>query len=133
MDFNSVVLVGRLTRDPELKYAPNGAPVCSFSVATNRRWTNPEGQKCESVSFLDVDVWRKMAETCAQFLKKGRPVLVLGSLKQSRWTDAATQQSRSRIKIVAQQVQFLGPRPENGAISDEPAEEESVPVPSEAE
>ena len=133
MDFNSVVLIGRLTRDPELKYVPSGAPVCSFSVATNRKWTTAEGQKAEEVSFFDVDVWKKLAETCAMFLKKGRPVLVLGSLKQSRWTDSATQQTRSRIRIVAQQVQFLGPKPDNGQADSPPPEEEPVPVSSDVQ
>lgn len=119
-DFNSVLVVGRLTRDPELKYSGDGAPVCSFSVATNRRWTRDDGQRVEHVTFLDVDAWRRMAETCAQFLRKGREVLVLGSLRQDRWVDSKTQQKRSRLKIVAQQVQFLGGRRESGG-DGEPA------------
>lgn len=122
-NFNSVIVVGRLTRDPELKYVPSGAPVCSFSLATSRRWTNAEGQKAEATTFLDVDVWRRMAEICAQFLKKGREVLVMGSLRQDRWLDKTTQQPRSRIKVVAQQVQFLGARPDENRASE--ATEES--------
>lgn len=111
-DFSSVVIVGRLTRDPQLRYAPSGAPVCSLSVATSRRFRREDGERVETTTFVDVDVWRRMAEICAQFLKKGREVLILGSLRQSRWKDPKTQESRSKIRVVAQQVQFLGPRPE---------------------
>jgi single-strand DNA-binding protein len=106
-NFNSVVIVGRLTRDPELKYAPSGAPVCSFGVATSHPYTKDDGQKAESTTFLDVTVWRRLAEICAQFLKKGREVLVMGTLRQSRWTDPKTNQARSKIKVVAQNVQFF--------------------------
>jgi single-strand DNA-binding protein len=116
-DYNCVVLLGRLARDPELKYAPSGAPVCSFSVATNHHYTKSDGQKAQSVTFVDIVAWRRLAEICSQFLKKGRQVLVSGSLKQERWTDAKTQQPRSRLKILAREVKFVGPRPE-----DEPAE-----------
>lgn len=111
-DYNSVVLLGRLSRDPELQYAPSGAPVCSFSVATNQRYTKSDGQKAQSVTFVDVVAWRRLAELCSQFLKKGRQVLVSGSLKQERWTDATTQKMRSRLKVVAREIKFVGPRPE---------------------
>jgi single-strand DNA-binding protein len=111
-DFNSVVILGRLARDPELKYVGNGAPVCTFSVATNHHYTKSDGQKAESVTFVDVDVWRRLAELCSQFLKKGRQVLVTGMLKQDRWVDAKTQQNRSKLKIIAREVKFLGPRPD---------------------
>lgn len=123
-NYNNVVMVGRLTRDPELRYTPSGAPVCSFSVATTRPYTNQEGEKTESTLFLDVDAWRRLAEICSQFLKKGREVLVAGSLKQSRWVDAATQQPRSKIRLVAQQVQFLGKRPEGENPNPPPESEE---------
>lgn len=111
-DYNSVVLLGRLSRDPELKYAPSGAPVCSFSVATNNHYTKSDGQKAQSVTFVDIVAWRRLAEICSQFLKKGRQVLVSGSLKQDRWTDAKTQKLRSRLRVVAREVKFVGPRPE---------------------
>ncbi len=132
-DFNSVVLLGRLARDPEIRYVNNGAPVCTFSVATNHRYTKADGQKAESVTFIDVDVWRRLAELCSQFLKKGRQVLVTGMLKQDRWVDSKTQQPRSKIKVIAREVKFIGPRPdaepreENAAEADPeaPAEEQS--------
>jgi single-strand DNA-binding protein len=130
-NFNSVVVVGRLTRDPELRYTPSGAPVCSFSIATSRRYVKEDGQRAEATTFLDVDVWRRMAEICKQFLRKGREVLVLGSLRQSRWKDPKTQESRSRIRIVAQQVQFLGGRREAQGDAAAGTPEESGPEPEE--
>lgn len=123
-NFNNVLVVGRLTRDPVLQYAPSGAPVCTFTVATSRRYTKEDGGKGESTTFLDVDVWRRLAEICNQFLKKGRQVLVMGSLKQSRWIDEKTQQPRSKIRIVAQTVQFLWSKKD---IEDESEELEAAP------
>ena len=121
-NFNSVVVVGRLTRDPELKYAPSGAPVCGFTVATSHKYTKEDGQKAESTTFLDVSAWRRLAELCQQFLKKGREVLVMGSLRQSRWVDPKTQQPRSKIRVVAQNVQFFWGR-ERSEHPAEPVEE----------
>jgi len=107
-NFNSVVIVGRVNRDPELRYSPSGAPICSFSVSTSRRITNDAGEKIEQVTILDVETWRRLAETSAQFLKKGREVLVMGTLRQSRSTHPKTKEPQAKIKIVAQVVQFLG-------------------------
>ena len=126
-DFNSVVLVGRLTRDPELKYVANGAPVCKFSIATNHRYTKSDGQKAESVTFVEVDVWRRLAEICSQFLKNGREVLVTGTLKQDRWIDQETKQARSRLKVVAREVKFIGPRRDDGS-GGEPEPEPEAPA-----
>ena len=124
-DFNSVVLLGRLARDPELRYVGSGAPVCSFSVATNQNYTKSDGQKAQSVTFIDVTVWRRLAEICNQFLKKGRQVLVTGTLKQDRWVDTKTQQPRSKLKVVAREVKFIGPRPEEEPAEDRGTEEEA--------
>ncbi len=124
-DYSSVVIVGRLTRDPELKYVGGGAPLCTLSVATSRRFTRGDGQKVQTTTFVDVDVWRRAAEICAQFLKKGREILITGSLRQDRWVDAKTQQNRSKLKIVAQSVQFLGPKPETAEAPPAAAEEDA--------
>lgn len=124
-DYNSVVLLGRLCRDPELKYAPSGAPVCTFSVATNQHYTKSDGQKAQSVTFVDVTVWRRLAELCSQFLRKGREVLVSGVLKQDRWIDAKTQQPRSKLKVVAREVKFVGPRPDAEPAEPKDAEAET--------
>lgn len=133
-DFNSVVLLGRLTRDPELKYVANGAPVCSFSVATNHHYTKSDGQKAQSVTFVEVDVWRRLAEICSQFLKKGRQVLVTGTLKQDRWVDAKTQQQRSKLKVIAREVKFIGPKPgDEPDGEDEPETEPEAPAEERAE
>ena len=118
-DFNSVVLLGRLARDPQIRYVNNGAPVCTFSVATNHHYTKSDGQKAQSVTFVDVDVWRRLAELCSQFLKKGRQVLVTGTLRQDRWIDTKTQQPRSKLKVIAREVKFLGPKPD-AEPKDEP-------------
>jgi len=124
-DYNSVVLLGRLSRDPELKYAPSGAPVCTFSVATNQHYTKSDGQKAQAVTFVDVTAWRRLAELCSQFLRKGREVLVSGVLKQDRWIDAKTQQPRSKLKVVAREVKFVGPRPEAEPAEPKDAEAET--------
>jgi len=118
-DYNNVLLLGRLARDPELRYAPGGVPVCTFSIATNHRYTKSDGQKAQSVTFVDVDAWRRLAELCSQFLKKGRQVLISGTLKQDRWVDAKTQQPRSRLKVLAREVKFVGPKPEDEAKAED--------------
>jgi single-strand DNA-binding protein len=128
-DFNSVVLLGRLARDPEIRYVASGAPVCTFSVATNQYYKKADGQKAQSVTFVDVDVWRRLAELCSQFLKKGRQVLVTGTLRQDRWIDAKTQQPRSKLKVIAREVKFLGPRPDADP-KDEPETEAEPEAPA---
>jgi len=123
-DFNSVVILGRLARDPELRYVGSGAPVCSFSVATNYNYTKSDGQKAQSVTFVDVTVWRRLAELCSQFLKKGRQVLVTGTLKQDRWVDTKTQQPRSKLKVIAREVKFLGPKSDTEPEEERGSEQE---------
>ena len=135
-DFNSVVLLGRLARDPQIRYVNSGAPVCTFSVATNHHYTKSDGQKAESVTFVDVAVWRRLAELCSQFLKKGRQVLVTGMLKQDRWVDAKTQQPRSKLKVIAREVKFLGPKPDaepRDESEEQPEAEPEAPAPEQTE
>lgn len=108
MNFNRVILGGNLTRDPELRYTPQGSPVCSFAMAVNRFWNNRQtGQRQEETSFIDFEAWGKVAELVAQHCKKGRPLLVEGRLKQDRWQDQGGQ-NRSKLKVVAEQIQFVG-------------------------
>jgi single-strand DNA-binding protein len=109
MAFNTVVIVGRLTSDPVLRYASSGSPVCTFSIVASWRTTNEAGEKVEEDVLIEVEVWRRMAEMCAQFLKTNREVLVIGTLRRSRGTDPETRKPRSMLKIVAEQVHFLGP------------------------
>lgn len=123
--FNSVVMVGRLVRDPEMKYVANGAPVCKFRIAASRRFTKSDGQRAEDTTFVDVDAWRRLAEICGQFLKKGRQVLIMGSLRLDEWLDAKTQQKRSKLKIVARDVQFLWSKEEVAAMAPDAVEAEA--------
>ena len=101
---NSILVEGNLTRDPELKSTPKGTSVCSFSVASNRFYKQDEEYQKE-VSFFDVETWAKLAESCAEYLEKGRGVRVVGRLKQDRWQDQEGN-SRSKVKIVAEHVEF---------------------------
>lgn len=109
-NFNKAILVGHLTRDPELQYLQSGTAVCRFSLAVNRYWSK-DGQRQEEVSFFDCQAWAKTAERVAQYLKKGAPVLVDGHLKQDRWDDRQTGQKRSKVVVVCDTVQLLGGRP----------------------
>ncbi len=107
-NLNRVLLIGNLTRDPELRYTPGGAAVCEFAIAINNTYTTKQGEKREEVTFIDITTWARQAEICAEYLKKGRPVFVEGRLKQDRWDDQKTGQKRSKITVTAERVQFLG-------------------------
>jgi single-strand DNA-binding protein len=104
---NKVILIGRLTRDPELRFTPQGTPVCDLSLAINRVTRNPDGTQREETSFIDVTVWGRQAETTAQYLKKGREAFVEGRLTQERWENPEGQK-RSKLKVTAERIQFLG-------------------------
>lgn len=114
-DLNSILIEGNLTRDPVLSTTPSGTSVCNFSVASHHRYQKEEEQKRET-SFLDVEVWAKLAENCAEYLSKGRGVRVVGRLKQDRWKNGEGQ-PRSRVKIVAEHVEF---RPMKKKVEDNP-------------
>ena len=119
-DYSLAIVVGRLTRDPELKYTnPGGIPYLRMALAVNRQVKTPSGESKKTVSFVEVSVWRRLAELCAQFLKKGRAVMAVGSLRQSRWV-GKDGNPRSRIEVLADRVQFLGPRETSGSRDDEP-------------
>jgi single-strand DNA-binding protein len=121
--FCSVVLLGHLARDPELRYTPQGAAVCELTLAVNRKFTRKGGEEVEEVSFIDVTVWNRTAEVSAEYLKKGRAALVSGRLVQDRWEDGETGQKRSKLKVVADSVQFLG-----GGSRDDASPEETTPA-----
>ena len=117
--FNKVLILGNLTRDPELRYIPSGQAVATFTVAVNRTYLAQSGEKKEEVSFVRVVVWGKHAEICNDYLKKGSSVFVEGRL-QSRSCDAPDGTKRSTIEVVSQSVQFLGrPIAKPAASSDE--------------
>jgi len=125
--FNTVVLMGHLTRDPELRYTPQGVAVCDFGLAVNRKWTRKDGEKVDEVAFIDVTAWNRQAELAAEYLKKGRPVLIAGRLAQDRWEDPATGQKRSKLKVVAERLQFLGGAGTPGSKDEATSEGESSP------
>ena len=123
LDFTRVIIAGRLTRDPETRFAPSGLAVANFSVAVKNRSKSGSDAK-EDVSFFDVVVFGKQGEKCAEYLSKGRPVLVEGRLRQRRWESDGVK--RSKVEILADNVQFLGsPRGASaeGAPAAEPAPE----------
>lgn len=115
-NLNSVMLIGRLTADPELRQTPSGAPVCKFRVATNHVYKKPDGEKGERACFVDVEAWRRLGEICAEYLRKGREVFVSGRLTLDQWQDKSGAK-RSRLSVTAFQVQFLSSR-KNGAAAD---------------
>jgi len=114
--FNQVQLMGNLTRDPELRHTANGSQLCKFGMAVNRKFKSGEDWK-EEVCFVDITVWGNQAESCAEYLKKGREVFVSGRLKLNQWeTDAG--EKRSKLEVVGTVVQFLGSReggPQDGS------------------
>ncbi|MCX6348779.1 MAG: single-stranded DNA-binding protein [Candidatus Aureabacteria bacterium] len=114
---NIVILGGNLTRDPEVRYTPQGSAVASFGLAVNRSFKTKDGGQKEEVCFVDVETWGRQAETVGEYLKKGRPVLVEGSLKLDSW-EGKDGQKRTRHKVTAMRVQFLGSR---GAPAAAPA------------
>lgn len=105
---NKVMLIGNLTRDPELRYIPSGSAVTSFTVAMNRVYKLQTGEKKEEVSFVRVVVWGRLAEVCNDYLKKGRPVFVEGRLQSRSWDDKNSGEKRSTLEVIAQSIQFLG-------------------------
>jgi single-strand DNA-binding protein len=111
---NCVNLIGNLTRDPELRYTPQGKAVAEFAIAINSSYVNKaSGQKVEEVSFVDIVAWGKTGEVCAEYLKKGRPVYIQGRLKQDRW-ESPEGKKMSKLRVIAENVQFLGAKPGPG-------------------
>lgn len=106
---NKVQLIGNLTRDPELRYTPQGTAVCSFGLATNRSWTTEEGEKKEDVEFHTIVAWNRLAEICAEYLKKGSQTYVEGRLSTREW-EGQDGQKRRTTEVVANEVIFLGSR-----------------------
>ncbi|MBR2725505.1 single-stranded DNA-binding protein [Candidatus Saccharibacteria bacterium] len=122
--FSKAIITGNLTRDPELRTTPNGASVCSFSVAVNRVFKDSNGEQKEAVSYIDCSAWGKLGEMISQYAKKGSGVLVSGRLDQRSWEDKNGGGKRSRVEIVVEDFNFVGaPRDNNGGSNagSEPA------------
>lgn len=111
---NKVMIIGRLTRDPELRYTPQGVQVCEMRIASSRAYRTPNGEKREDTVYVDVTTWRRQAEVAAQYLKKGREVFIEGHLTYDEW-ETSDGQKRSKIRVTAQRLQFLGGAPRGAA------------------
>jgi len=131
---NRVQLIGNLTRDPELRYTPQGTAVCSFSIATNRNWTTDTGEKKEEVEFHRIVSWNKLAELCSQFLVKGRKVFVEGRLTTRSWTAQDGTQKQTTEIVISDMILLDSKRPEatesNGEVAEHIEKEEAEEKPS---
>src|SRR6266849_372798 len=127
-NLNRVLLLGNVTRDPEVRYTPKGSAVCDLGIAVNRAYTTDSGEKREEVTFVDVTLWGRTAEVASEYLKKGRPVFIEGRLQMDTWDDKATGQKRSKIKVVCENLQLLGSRPSEGGEGGGEPREHSRPV-----
>ena len=127
--FNQVTLLGNLTRDPQLRYTPQGVAVCEVSLAVNRKYVRKTGDKVDEVAFVDITCWSRLAEISAEFLKKGRGVLVAGHLTQDRWEEEGTGKKRSKLRVVAETLEFLGSGSKDDPVpeGDATVEEETTP------
>lgn len=131
--YQHTVIVGNLGQDPEMRYTQSGVAVTSFSVAVNRKWTNQDGTQGEKTTWFRVSAWRRLAETCNQYLSKGRLVLVEGEVSASAWTPQDGGEPRATLELTARNVKFLGGRQdvatydEPGAIQGEEIAEDAIP------
>src|SRR5256885_11188342 len=112
--FNKVILLGNVTRDPEIRYTPKGTAVTELGMAVNRVYSTDSGEKREEVLFVDVTLWGRTAEIAGEYLKKGRPVLIEGRLQLDTWDDKQSGQKRSKLKVVGEGLQLIGSRPGGG-------------------
>jgi len=113
-NLNRVLLIGNLTRDPETKYTPKGTAVTDIGLAVNRAWKDDSGEKKEEVTFVDVTLWGRQAEVAQEYLKKGRAVFIEGRLHLDTWDDRQSGQKRSRLRVIAENLQMLGSRDDSG-------------------
>ena len=109
--FNKVILLGNLTRDPEVRYTPKGSAVCDLGIAINRSYTLDSGEKREEVTYVDVVLWARLAEIAGEYLKKGRPIFIEGRLQLDTWDDKQSGQKRSKLRVIGETMQLLGGRP----------------------
>jgi single-strand DNA-binding protein len=120
---NKVILIGNVTRDPEVKFTPKGSAVADVGLAINRNYTLDNGEKREETIFVDVELWGRLAEIAGEYAKKGRPIYIEGRLRMDTWEDKTSGQKRSRMKVVGENLQLLGSRPSSGGGSGGPEEE----------
>ena len=109
-NLNKVMLMGNLTRDPEIKYTPKGTAIANFGIAVNRTYTPEGGEKREEVTFIDLEAWGRTAEVIGEYFKKGRPIFIEGRLKLDQWDDKQTGKKMSKLRVVVDTFEFLGSR-----------------------
>ena len=133
-NLNKVMLIGNLTRDPELRHTPKGTAVAEISLAINRVWNNEQGQKQEETTFVEVTLWGRQAELAQQYLTKGRPVYIEGRLQLDSWDDKETGKKRSKLRVIGENMQFLssgqggsGGGNSGGAYSERPQQSSTAP------
>lgn len=124
-NLNKVMLIGNLTRDPEVRYTPKGTAVTEISMAINSYYTPEGGERREETTFVDVTLWARQAEVAGEYLKKGRPVYIEGRLQLDSWDDKETGKKRSKLKVVGEVMQFLGGRGDGGGGGSSSGGEES--------
>ncbi len=135
--FNKVILMGNLTRDPEMRVTPGGFSICKFTVAVNRKFKSQDGQEKEEVAFIDVDSFGKQAEVISKFFGKGKPILVEGRLRQDKWDDKTSGEKRSKLMVILEGFSFVGggrgegggEGGEDGGASAGPNYNQSAPAP----
>lgn len=121
---NKVFLIGNLTRDPELRVTPKGTAICQFGIAVNRQFKDDSGATRDETTFVDIEAWGKQGELVSKYLGKGSQCMVEGRLKLDQWEDKASGQKRSRLKVVLDNVQFLGaPKGTQSETQPKPATE----------
>ncbi len=124
MSFNKVILVGNLGKDPELRYTPQGTPVCNFTMATNERRKDKNGEMQDHTLWFRINIWGRQAETASQYLTKGRSVYIEGRLRVDEWTDRDGK-ARYTLEVHATDMQFIGGRAEEGTMAKAAAAEPS--------
>ncbi len=131
-NLNKVMLIGNLTRDPEMRHTPSGKVVSELGLAINRTWSNDQGQKQEETTFVDVTVWGKQAEVIQQYVTKGSPIYIEGRLQLDTWDDKTSGQKRSKMRVICENFQFLPSAKNNagatgGEYSERPQQTSSAP------
>jgi len=130
--YNKVILMGNLTRDPELRYTPKGTAIARIGLAVNRVWRTETGEQKEEVTFVDIDAFGKQAETISQYMKKGSPILIEGRLRLHTWEDKQTNQKQSKLRVDLETFKFVGPAParEGGAPEGPRSRPAASPAPA---
>ncbi len=131
-NLNKVMLMGNLTRDPEIKYTPKGTAIANFGIAVNRTYTPEGGEKREEVTFIDLEAFGRTAEVIGEYFKKGRPIFIEGRLKLDQWDDKTTGKKMSKLRVVVDSFEFLGSREGGGGGEEGGGSHSAAPARSSA-